>query len=605
MYVCALRPRGEPLSKPDVLTYLTQLGRAPGGALHSLVEGPFAAVATSHSAQLRPQLARWRCLVGAGDVRLDNRARVAELAGTRPTAAMSDLELVLAALDAAGEGCVPAILGDFAFVAWDARAQKLLAVRDAFGVKPLYRCATDGMVLFSSDIAPLNVEGAYDLDFIADYLTGHAAPATQTIWRGISAVGAGSLVRYRGTVQSRERYWQPDWFEPANDGDETANAIHFRELFDEGVRARMEGAGDVWAHLSGGLDSSAVVSVASGLTLPGARLAGTVTVVDTLGEGDERVYSDAVLERCGVRNEQVQDYWAWQDDGRGPPLVDQPYPMLPFHARDQAVHDTVRKSGARVLLSGMGADHYLDGTLDYITDMASAWRVRDALRELTTWSVATRQSFWQMGRRYLLEPFVATAGATGLNAPPWMSASLVARLEGFPQPPSRLRGAHTSRFAGRVTAGLQALPAWLERWPYGEHVEMRYPFLYRPLVEWSLRLPPRQRVRPHARKWILREATRDVLPETVRTRSTKGGIDARILWSLRRERPRLERLLRDPILAQLGCVDGALLRDTVDRAARGVPVNNVHLFSALSLETWLASRAASSRVASELAVTAA
>jgi asparagine synthetase B (glutamine-hydrolysing) len=144
------------------------------------------------------------------------------------------------------------------------------------------------------------------------------------------------------------------------------------------------------------------------------------------------------------------------------------------------------------------------------------------------------------------------------------------------------------------------MPAWFERWPYGADIEMRYPFLYRPLVEASLMLPAKQRVRPHASKWILREATRDVLPERVRTRSTKGGIDARILWSLNREKPRLDALLRDPILAQLGCVDASELRRAVDDARRGVAVNNVHLFTALSLETWLSVRNSSWASAQDL-----
>ncbi|MGH7447835.1 MAG: asparagine synthase-related protein, partial [Longimicrobiales bacterium] len=133
-------------------------------------------------------------------------------------------------------------------------------------------------------------------------------------------------------------------------------------------------------------------------------------------------------------------------------------------------------------------------------------------------------------------------------------------------------------------------PAWIERWPYGREIEMRYPYLYRPLVEASLRLPAKQRVRPNAHKWILRQAMRDVLPENVRMRSTKGGIDARILWSLQREKPRLDALLRDPILAQLGCIDAAALRHAVDQARRGIPVNNVQLFTALALETWLSVR---------------
>ncbi|MGH7447910.1 MAG: hypothetical protein ACRELT_10150, partial [Longimicrobiales bacterium] len=140
MYVCALRPRGESLSKADVFGYITRLRRDGGATLHSIVEGPFAAVALDRPGQHRRLLGRFGNLIGAGDVRLDNRAEIAALAGVHAND-HDDLELVLGALDRRGEGCIPRLLGDFAFVCWDARAQKLLAVRDAFGVKPLFRRA--------------------------------------------------------------------------------------------------------------------------------------------------------------------------------------------------------------------------------------------------------------------------------------------------------------------------------------------------------------------------------------------------------------------------------------------------------------------------------
>jgi hypothetical protein len=245
-----------------------------------------------------------------------------------------------------------------------------------------------------------------------------------------------------------------------------------------------------------------------------------------------------------------------------------------------------------VLLSGFGADHYLYGNLDYITDLAASGRIRDALGEVTTWSVAMRQSFWAVGRRYLVDPFLSRSHPKQ-QRPRWVT------------PPYREMHASTvrthgaQRFAHRITQTMSSMPTWLERWPYGPEVEMRYPFLYRPLVEASLQLPPRQRVRPNARKWILREATRDVLPESVRTRSTKGGIDARILWSLRREQPQLDRMLEDPVLAQLGCVDASALRGAVDAARRGVSDNNVQLFSALALETWMRARNADVAIAAQ------
>lgn len=588
MFVCALRPGGEALTRGDVFGYIARLRRDDGAALNSIVDGPFAAVATSAPDDLRPQLARWRTLTAAGDVRLDNRAEVAALAGIRVEEVESDLQLVLAALDARGEACIRQLLGDFAFVVWDPGAEKLLAVRDAFGVRPLYQRRADGLVLFSSEVGPLQLDEQYDLDFIHAQLTGFAAPVTATIWRGLTSVEPGGLVRHRGTVRTAERYWRPDEFVPEESGDEEANCAQFRRLLEDGVRTRMENAGDVWAYLSGGLDSSSVVGLASSMRAEGGRLAGTVTFVDSLGEGDERAYSSAVVEKYGVRNEQLHDYWLWQDDGMPPPTTDHPAPMYPFFARERRVSALVRNAGSRILLSGIGADHYLSGNLDYITDLASRGQFRAALNEVTRWSVATRQSFWKVGRRFLVDPFlpgIMQPGAAGPAGPAWLPPS-----QGTGALPSAVARRSGGRFAHSIASALGTLPSWLERTMHGSDVEIRYPFLYRPLVEWSLRLPPSQRVRPYARKWILRQATRDVLPEKVRTRTTKGGIDARVLWSLHRERTRLDAMLKDPILAQLGCIDAARLRHEVEQARRGVPVHNVQLLCTLSLETWLAVR---------------
>jgi asparagine synthase (glutamine-hydrolysing) len=564
-----------------VFGYITRLKRDDGASLHSIVEGPFAAVAVDRPGQHRSHLARFGALIGAGDVRLDNRAEIAGMSGLSADV-NTDLTLVLAALDRRGEGCIRQLLGDFAFVCWDARAQKLLAVRDAFGVKPLFRRAAPGLQLFSSHIEPLRTDETYDFEYIAEYLTGQDSAVDATIWRGITPVGAGSLVRQRGTVQYSERYWSAEEFVPANDGDEAENCLRFRALLEEAVRSRVDDASHTWAHLSGGLDSSSLVALSNVLDGNASRVANTITIVDSLGDGDERAYSDAVVQKYQLRNEQVRDYWAWQDDGEAAPMTDQPSPLYPFYARDRRAWNVVRNAGGRVLLSGFGADHYLSGSLDYITDLAASGRIRDALGEVTTWSVATRQSFWTVGRRYLLDPFLSQSRRA--QPPPWLTSSLH-RASGVVD-----RGRGDGRFARTITSRVKSMPAWIERWPYGADIEMRYPFLYRPLVEASLRLPARQRVRPNASKWILREAARDVLPEQVRTRSTKGGIDARILWSLNREKPRLDALLRDPILAQLGCIDPVALRRAVDDARRGIAGNNVHLFSALSLETWLSVR---------------
>lgn len=115
---------------------------------------------------------------------------------------------------------------------------------------------------------------------------------------------------------------------------------------------------------------------------------------------------------------------------------------------------------------------------------------------------------------------------------------------------------------------------------------MRFPFLYRPLVEFGLQLPPQLVRRPFSSKWILREAVRDLLPASVVNRRGKGSIQARVIWSLGKERTRVDELLKNPHLADLGCIDREKLRSACT-GTRTSLVPNTNVMATLSLETWL------------------
>jgi asparagine synthase (glutamine-hydrolysing) len=587
MYFCALRPSGHPIHKSDLFSHISRLRQDVGGSFRSVMMGPFAAI-VREDAERPSRLSHTRSMVAAGDVRLDNRAEIAALADEPPAAGATDLDLVLAAIDAVGESCIPRLLGDFAFVLWDARAQKLLAVRDAFGVKPLYHRVTAELALFASRTSPLHPADELDPEYITDFILGMNTGTTRTVWAQVQTVPAGSILRFRGTAVSSARYWSALDFTPGAHSNEADDATRFRQLLQDSVRQRAANEQGVWAHLSGGLDSSSIVCIAAALADEGVSLDGTLTMVDTLGDGDERAFSNLIVDRFDLRNEHVTDYWAWQETERAP-VTDEPYPMYPFFARDLRMRDVVREAGGRILLSGTGSDHYLGGSLDYIGDLASHGHVRSALKEVLAWSIRERQSFWRLTHRELIRPMLPftrmVAGTPPL--PRWLRPTFVRRCECL----HTRRASGGSRFARHAAAAIATLPGILERWPYDNTVDLRYPFLSRPLVEFALQLPARERIRPEGRKWILREAMRGALPEPVRQRSTKGGIDARILWSLTHERARIDKLLREPILADIGCVDPIALRNAVDAASRGVRINAVTLFSALSLETWLSARA--------------
>ncbi len=595
-YLCGLRPTGEPLRRSDLFGPVARLGGAEE-PLRWIETGPFVAMSRDASAP-RPLLARWRTLAGVGDVRLDNRAEVASWCPAAPDTA-SDLELVLAALDEMGEACVPRLLGDFAFAAWDPRAHKLLAARDAFGVKQLFYRAEDGLLLFSSRLAAFEAPGRYDPEYIADFLVTGGAARDRTIWLNAGSLPAGTLLVQRGTVRSTRRFWDPADYEPAPGGDLHALRDEFRALFRKAVALRAE-PGATWAQLSGGMDSSSIVATVQSMAASGALsggLSGTITLVDTLGSGDERLYSNAVVSRYGVRNELVTDYWPWQDAGAGAPRTDEPRPLYPFFERDRHTAARVRAGGGRVLLSGLGSDHFLYGNLGFFSDMAAHGHVLAALAEAARWAVTWRQSFWRVAGRHIAYPFLPRALKLRManpweSLPRWLPQGYVRRYDVARRLPimRKIAGRPGRNFARETADEVLRLPEMIDREPITDGIEMRYPFLYRPLAELCLRLPIQARVRPETRKWVLREAMRDVLPETVYRRVRKGSIDARILWAFDRERGRLDALLREPILAELGCVDAGALRGAVEAARRGSAPNLVFLVFALSLETWLSVR---------------
>ncbi|MBX6365395.1 MAG: hypothetical protein IRZ00_16115, partial [Gemmatimonadetes bacterium] len=519
-FVCALRTTGEPLQRGEIFPAIARLASGRPDRLSWDGGGAFTAAARTQPYALRPLAARWRGLVGVGDVRLDNGREVRRWCAAPPPEGAPDLQLVLAAIDTRGPECIPELLGDFAFVVWDPRAQRLVAARDALGVKPLFYGDRADVLILSSRLRVFEDDERIDRDFVADFLVQGASDGERTIWAGARALPAGSLLVQRGTVRELRRYWTPDAFAPTAVADAAEQRERFRALFREAVARRVDGAGNPWAQLSGGLDSSSVVATAESLWREGAvgqRLAATVTVVDDIGQGDERAFSDLVARTFGLPNEQLSDWWAWRDDGAGAPRTDEPRPILPFFERDQRLVRLVRSAGGSVLLSGLGSDHMLHGTLGYITDLVGRGRLLAAGRELARWAVATHQSFWHLAAQHAVHPFLPRglrlrAAAAHARVPAWIAGGFVAQYAVRERLPFwRLDGlTGRERFRRSIAWQVSQLQSWIERDPFGDEIELRYPFLYRPLVELSLRLPPELRTRPLQQKWVLREAMRGV-----------------------------------------------------------------------------------------------
>jgi asparagine synthase (glutamine-hydrolysing) len=281
-----------------------------------------------------------------------------------------------------------------------------------------------------------------------------------------------------------------------------------------------------------------------------------------------------------------------------PPLLDQPDRPYAIAARDLVAARIVRCAGGRVLLTGEGGDALVAGTMFFFADWMVRGRVGEALREMAHRAALGRVSLWRLAYENAVMPLLPsrlrrllTRTRVG-SIPPWIPAATAKRYE------LASRSAHESVYGGRLghkyedaaALTIAGVPSTMPLGPCDDVLELRHPYLYRPLVELALRLEPGMCVRPHERKWILREAMRGILPEKVRTRVGKGGLDGLNVWSLTHDQRRLDRMLRDPILAQLGVVDRGALNWVLNDVRSG---RNAHegwrdlITVALDVEMWL------------------
>jgi asparagine synthase (glutamine-hydrolysing) len=422
----------------------------------------------------------------------------------------------------------------------------------------------------------------------------------RTVYAGVRAVPPASVIRGRAEALAVQEYWSPERFEPrpVPAGREQDCYDAFRALFAESVRQRLTGEGDVWSQLSGGLDSSSVVSMAQWLVQRGEvphGVSGTISWVYRWStDGDEREYSDAVARHWGVRNEVMLNDWFWEDDGEPPPLTDEPDPEYVTWARERRTVRLIRANGGRVLLTGLGSDQYLPGNMLFFADWIAEGRILEASREMARRAAIGRVSFWELAYKNavlpLLPAFARHRLVAGAKAPPWVTAGLVARFSVAHSAEVRsYAGPHRKKYAFLIRQDVRCLYRILRRNLFiDEYVDVRHPFLSRPLVEFALRLAPEMCVRPHARKWVLRQAMRGILPDPVRRRVGKGSNFGGVLQSLRHEREQFLAMLADPILAQLGCVDSARIRRGFEQACRTGDQSQAGAIAyTLAVETWL------------------
>jgi asparagine synthase (glutamine-hydrolysing) len=498
-----------------------------------------------------------------------------------------------------GEGLQSRVLGEYAVALFDPRTGELFLTHDALGLAPVFYAETPGGLAFASclrDLAPLAPDQP-DEEYIADYLATCSALGTRTPYRGIRRLLPGQSLRWNGRHLRLSRTWDIARVPEVTLGSDAAYQERLRTLLREGVKAAMRSEGKVWSELSGGLDSSTVTSLAA---QSGAGPLDALSITYTLSaSSDEREWMQAVVRRYGLR-------WHTIDGDESKPFSELPdaFAVTPLDAMPTAgilrrYNALAKSNGVRVILTGHGGDQVLCGDSPkphYLADLLPFHlaRLRTALRE---WQAAdpNRRSLMFHLSQHVLRPRLrywtrrSLSGTQTTSLPPWISPDYrrtmhLDRRSHF-QPVSRCRSVGQQGQAERIwRVGMSAWDGG------GQPFDLRFPLLYRPLVEFMLGIPWEQKLRPDCDRYLHRRAMTGILPEEVRLRTDKAGPEEAQFEGLRKDSPWLDLLLTRPRVVERGYVDARRWSEAVNQARFGRIVSMRHFIAAATLEVWLRQR---------------
>jgi asparagine synthase (glutamine-hydrolysing) len=501
----------------------------------------------------------WLVCNGHVDDAREQAARLARRGHALSTA--SDCEVILHLYEDDPERFVERIGGMFAFALWDARRRRLVLGRDRFGIKPLYFVRGTRHVRFASQPGALAAAPGFDRRIdpraLADCLTRLAIDDTRSIWRDVQRLPAAHVLVVEADGSSTlRRYHEPP---PAGSGTRAGRpAAAARTLvrrLDTCVERALRADGPVGVFLSGGLDSSTLVALASrhrpGLPTFCARIAAPGF--------DEGSHARLVARHFGTAHHELTIDAATAAralpalfDGLDEPFADAS--VVPTHllARFARGH-------AKAVLGGEGLDELHGG---------NPWH-RDA-------------SLFENG----FNPWPGTGSALGDLA----TGAFRRWLAGCEPAPARARRA---RREDRLRDDLRRyLPADLlhkcDRAGMLAGLEIRVPALSRPFADHATALPVAWRVDGRAGKKLLRRAVARLLPPPVLSRPKRGfalPIDA-WLWQPGPFRDLVADLLHSARCRQRGLFRQRYVRRLWEDHARLRALHGYRLWALFAIEAW-------------------
>jgi len=523
----------------------------------------------------------------------------------------TDTEVIVHLYEQFGEAAIPKLRGMFAFALWDSNQKALVLARDRVGIKPLYYTIMRDHILFGSEIKSLladpSVPREPDPGVIDTFLSCLYTPGDATLLRGIRKLPPGHyLVLKNGRIDIR-RYWDLEFNPNPQNGNVKRTTEELVELLRESVRDHMISDVPVGVLLSGGVDSTGVLSFA-------AEESGRDLNTFTIGfEGeafaDERVYARLAANTFGTRHyemtitpRQFRDFlplYVWHMEE---PVCEPPAVALYYVTKLAREH-------VKVLLSGEGGDEAFAGYQNYrnmlwlerlkvFGEVGNGFgsyvlgqfgRVR-GFEKLTKYSFMMKNELEQYYYSRTAGPYSFFNASKG----ELYSKEFASRLNG-----RQVRNPVSDYFSR--TVGKPALnkmlyvdtKTWLpddlllkaDKITMANSVELRVPLLDHRVLEFAARLPAKYKVNYFTTKYLLKKALKDRIPSAILNRKKMGFPVPLESWLKEDLRDYVCEILLDRRTLERGYFDKSFLQTLANEHARTAD-HATEMFSLLTLELW-------------------
>lgn len=529
-------------------------------------------------------------VVLTADAQLDNREELAARLGMTIDVTVSDSQLVLAAYQRWGDQFVAHMTGLFAIAVWDQSKRKLYLVTDHLGLSPIYYFQTPDRFIFASEVKGIlaipDVPRRLDHRKMAQLAISSAAPVdnSRTYFEGIRKIAPAAVMtvedRYSQTGDGTHtrQYWTLDPTKRIVHKNETDYLEEFRHIWFRAVGDKMRSAFPVASLLSGGLDSSSVVTTASHLIEQSGQELTTFSAVlpDNARSGliDEREYIDLFRDRPNLNMAYITERQRGPFDDVGALVHGGDRPTFTSrHYLYSAFSQAARERGIRTILDGTGGE--FGPTFHghgYLAELFRQKNWRTLIRETRLGALRQNRSVLSLYKSQVLKPLLPDclldrlgyrnngSISNWLSQQPFRMDYVTKHLDNLDKQVSSVRSYGKSRPDHRenMVRAFESIWGSMELGGFvgSEQVHVAFPFGNIALLEYALAIPGSLKVNNGYSRYLMRAGLDGFLPPKIQWRTSKQPFSPDFSIRYNRDRVQVQALLdglasNDPILEVL------------------------------------------------------